>query len=263
MKAWELLGGSGGEDEGKAPFAAESGDLFIASGLDKEVPSDYKPGSGSSIRFWLPPGTQKKIIFLTEAAQAKIFYEHQFMLGGSWFNFFTCLKTNDPESTCPMCDFAMANGGKFARYGAAAMTIIDTHQWTDKLGNTRQNEKKLLVIKQNSIEIIRRKANSLKSQGKHLRGAAFDVFRKKTKKSSSIGDDYEYAGHVDLTKLGDAADLDYAKILARRPKDMQQVVTALLRAGSFDGGSFSSRDDDDTEMFGGDREEGTTDTVSF
>lgn len=243
-KPWETLGGSAAPEESGS---TTEDDLFVGKGLGSDMKGDYKPSSSSNLRFWLKKSSSKEIIFLTEGNQAEIIWEHSFKWNGKWFNYLTCLKTRT-NNDCPFCDFAMMNNGLYQRKKSIVLTVIDTNEWKDASGNTRKNEKRLLVASGSTVpELLTRRYTNLVKQGKGLKFAKFAVHRGGSPKSASVGDDYEYVEHVNPTLIADPSELDYKSIFKRRPEEMTAIVKALTSgvAESSSGGSGVSEGTDD------------------
>src|SRR5690606_12262234 len=106
-----------------------------------------------NIRFWMPKESEKIVVFITDGDKAPVVYEHNFQLGGSWKNWLSCLEPLGIP--CPLCQWANANNGQFARYKGAFFTIIDTSKFKDRSGKERVNERRLLVAKKDTAEIIK------------------------------------------------------------------------------------------------------------
>jgi len=197
-------------------------------------------------RFWMPhkaPSNKTRIVFLDGDNPPK-YEEHNVKMNGSWKNWFTCLKKL--SKVCPNC----ASGNK--PYLAAAYTIIDCTEWKDKQGNTHKNEKKLYVVKFESLKLLKEFA----AKRKGLRGCVYEVMRTSDKAASTGNSfDFEYKmteqelrdslegrfsddvrALVGDQKFSDITPYDYEKVLA--PKDPAEIEKALDTAASasYDGG---------------------------
>jgi len=234
----------------------ETPSWLLGTGLDTDMKGDYRAGGGGN-RFWMPKGTSRKIIFLTEGDKAPVLWEHQIKLGGSFRNWFTCLRPLGVP--CPLCAWATGHNNQGARYKGAFFTVIDTHEFTDKSGKKRSNEKKLLVAKENVAEKMKRKFLRLNEEGQGLRGAMFEVFRTSSDKSPSVGEDFEYIKHIDMSAVPDPKEFDYASILKPDPEKVKQVLEALKMGG----GTWAGSDDDDEPASSGSKEEGSSTAVRY
>ena len=134
-------------------MSEESSSWYVGSGLDTDMKGDFR-GGGASNRFWMPKGTSRKIIFLTDGDKAPVLWEHRVKLGGSFKNWFTCVRPLGIP--CPLCAWAQGHNGAGARYKGAFFTVIDTNEFVDKAGKKRSNEKRLFVAKENVAEKLKR-----------------------------------------------------------------------------------------------------------
>jgi hypothetical protein len=186
---------------------------MVGSGLE----TDMSSGGGatknnSALRFWMPKGSSKKVIFLTDGDKAPVIWEHQFKVNGSWKNWLTCLGPTGQE--CPFCKWSEANDNEFRRYKAAFFTVIDCSEYTDRNGVTHRNTKRLMCCKSGTADKIKRKWMRMQEEGKSLVGAQFEIYRTNSDKSPSVGEDFEYIKHVDLGTLEDHTEFDYKTLLA-------------------------------------------------
>lgn len=238
----------------KAP--AETADwmkALVGEGLDTDMTGDRRPGGGANARFWMPKGTERVIVFLTEGNQAPVIWEHQVKLGGSWRNWFTCLEPMGQP--CPLCQWADSHNGQYGRYKAAFFTVIDTNAFKDKAGVERKNLKKLLAAKKDTAEILKRKfLNRMEaSEGKSgLKLAAYKVYRTNSDKSAAVGEDFEFVKMADMSVFEDASELNYSEILHPDVDGMRRVV-GVLKATGGEGGVAPSREPS----------ESTKDSVSY
>lgn len=206
------------------------------SGLGSDMTGDPSPGAGASMRYWMPKGSERKIIFLTDGdgpnGPPPPIFEHNIKLGGSWRNWFTCLEPLGIP--CPLCQYANENDGFGRRYKAMYFTIIDTHEFEGRDGKKKKNQKRLFVAKKDTVEILRRRFHDLAEMGKSLRGAIFKVYRTNSDKSAAVGEDFTYIGHADLDAFPDTTQFDYAEILKPDPEKVKKVITSL--GGAVGGG---------------------------
>ena len=199
-------------------------DWMVGAGLDTDMTGDPRLDAGKNVRFWMPKGTERKVIFLTDGDRAKVLWEHQVRLAGKWQNWATCLEPL--RCRCGLCDWSNAKG-EFGRSKVACFTVIDCAEFKGKDGKVRSNLKKLLCAKKDTAEIVKRKWQSRREDGQSLRGAMFKVFRTNSEKSPAVGDDFEFVKMVDLATLPDAAELPYADLLAPNPEVVKRIVARL------------------------------------
>ena len=189
-------------------------------GFDNEMDKPIE-NKTSAFRFWMPPETEKKVMFLT--ANPEIFlYEHNFRLGKSWRNWATCLRMlNLP---CPMCEAGINC------YECAPFTIIDMSEYTDKQGKVHVNEKRLLMAKSATWAKLARQHRKLQEKGKSLQGAVYTIARFTGQKSSSVGDEFDFEEHFAVDEVATAFGVDCSefdvKDLLKPDKD---VVDAYMK----------------------------------
>ena len=169
---------------------------WYSTGLDNAASSSrgdvttYAPD-----RIWIPAGKSREIIFVD--ASAFTFDEHNWFANGSWKNWLTCAAPIT-EGGEPRCCSKL--GSKEGKYRVTMFTVIDCDKWTDKKGNSRQYEVKVLPAKFNTAQKLHRKAEELAKDSKTLVGRLYRVTRE-TSKSPSVGDEYEFVREVDMAKL--------------------------------------------------------------
>jgi len=220
-----------------SPAAADDESWMLGSGFDTDMEGDVNPNQGNNLRLWIPKGAEKIVIFATDGHEAPVLWEHSGQIGGSWRNWCTCLEPLGVE--CPGCKFSNIHKGKFRRYKARYFTVIDLSEFTDSKGAVRKNERRLLVAKKDTSEIIKRKYLSRKDAGETLSGAMFKIFRPPTDKSASVGEDYEFIKMVNLSDYGFANDpnkefikpngqLDLGKLVKPDPAKMKIMYDRLM-----------------------------------
>ena len=148
---------------------------ILGEGDDADMVGDHVPTKTGNLRYWMPKGQERKVIFLTDYEKSVVIWEHQLRLNGNWRNWFTCLEPLGV--TCPICQYAEANDGQFRRYKGRFFSIIDTHEFKDRSGATRSNVKKLMCCKKDTSEVLKRLSDDCKERdGNGLRGAMFKIF---------------------------------------------------------------------------------------
>ena len=181
----------------RKPKEKMTGKSWYTTGFSKDS------GNGKSDMFswdpdrvWMPAKDSRDFVFVDDAPFT--FEEHGLKLNGSWKNWITCLApvTEDGEPVC--CQIA----GKDTRYRVSMLTIVDTSKWTDKKGQVRQYEIKVLPAKYKTAQKLDRKMVDLAKEGKSIVGRLYKVTRE-TDKSPAVGDDYEFSREVDMVKLFD------------------------------------------------------------
>lgn len=211
---------------------------LVGAGLDTDFSGDKSSGASSNyIRYWMPKGATKKIIFLTDGDEAPVLWEHQFKLNGKWQNWATCTKPLGGK--CPFCEWADKNDGEYRRYKAAFFTIIDCSEYTDKKGEEHSYTKRLMCCKSGTAEKIKRKWMRLQEDGKTLKGAMFEVYRTNSDKSPSVGEDFEFIKHIDMESLEDSTEFDYAELLKPDVDVAATYISAIQEERGIGTGSSS------------------------
>lgn len=164
-----------------------------ATASEKRDFTSYAPD-----RVWIPAGQSRDLVFVDDAAIS--FDEHNAYLNGSWKNWMTCAAPITDEGEPDCCKIL----GRDSRYRVTMLTVIDCSKWTDKKGNTRQYEIKVLPAKYKTTQKLERKQGELAKEGKSLVGRLYKVVRE-TDKSPAVGDEYEFTRDVDMSKLFDLA----------------------------------------------------------
>jgi len=192
--------------------------------LDDDMTEPVNPKSATrNIRFWMPPGSERTIVFLT-AKPSFAFWEHAVKLK-DWRNFATCL-CHLPDTPCPLCYLGDA-GAQVQKYKAQPFTIIDRTEFIGKHGENKgkkiKDRKRLIIAKSRVAEKIARKAQARIDAGQSLRFAEFKVFRSKDATSPGVGDDFEFLRMVDPKEFEDVEEFDYKELL----KPDLELVTKL------------------------------------
>ncbi len=220
--------------------SADTAPWIQGTGVGQDMKDPLRPASGSGSRFWMPKGSSKTIIFLTEGNGLEgppTVYEHNPPIAQGpkrWQNWISCLEPL--EIRCQLCDWADTHDGQGRRYKGLFFTVIDTSEFTDKSGVKRSNLKKLFVAKKDTAEVIARKYLTRVEAGESLRGAMYKVHRGSGDKSPAVGDDFEFIKMVDLSALPDSDQFDYRKILEPTAEKVNQAIERLKReVGEFGG----------------------------
>jgi hypothetical protein len=159
---------------------------------DKAEAEAKKAAMGNTWRFFLKQNEEARITFVDgDLVQTDVgmilgpprFYEHNLQINGTWGNTFVCPEKTVPEEghKCPIC----AAGDRPSL--VALFTIIDHREFTDKNGNVRSHQKRLLVAKPGSMEQLTKIAQ--KRGG--LAGCTFDVSRMGDQ-SAAIGSMFDF-----------------------------------------------------------------------
>jgi len=186
-------------------------------------------------RFWMPKDIETHIMFLDDNPPK--YDEHQSYIDGNWKNWDTCLKQFSKK--CPLCEA----GNK--AYLAAAYTIIDLTEWTSKKGEKHLNERKMYVVKFDSLKALK----SLSAKVRGLRGSVWALSRSGDK-SANTGNVFfpigkltedelkmalegkytneDYKTLFKNTKINSIDPYDYDAILA--PKDPEKMSASVDKA---------------------------------
>ena len=189
-------------------------------------------GKGKTRRHWMRDGSETYLTFVDD--DPAVFREHQFKLNGHWRNWFTCIQgiphpeTGKPQQ-CPAC----ARGNK--SYFAAAYTVIDHSEWTDRDGNNHKDERRLLVVKDEVYGLLSKQSGKRKG----LVGARFEVSRTGDK-SPNTGNVWDFEEKVDLGQYGDeATPVDYATEFAPLTAEVLAQVIGGQAPSQSSGGNNS------------------------
>lgn len=212
--------------------------------VESNLHADRSKSSGPSpaMRFWIPKGEERRIIFLTEGNQAKRIWEHQVRLNGDWRNWVSSL-TWFGHKDDPLKDFSDETG-MFRRYNAYAFSIIDTQEFTDRSGQKRKNVKKLMLAKRDTAEILKRMYLKRLDADTGLRGAMFDVYRTNSDKSASVGEQFEFVKMVDLSAFEDTNEFDLSEIFFPEPDRVKEMVSQLRRENGIADSKTEESDED-------------------
>lgn len=194
---------------------------WYSSGFDgaeqRHKEKEERISKGKIKRIWIKPFTSVEVIFLDD--QAFSFDEHQVYLNGSWTNWFTCLGM---RNGCPPC----VSDNK--PYRATVFTVIDLSKWSDRKGNVHQNEKKLLVVKEDTTLALKQKFERWGGlKGKQV------IISRKDKDDYSSGSDFELAmsgGQIlkpDMSKFQDIQPYDYKEVFKPLTPDALRSIMSM------------------------------------
>lgn len=151
-------------------------------------------------RFWLPQDKDSRITFLdgdldeeTGLLDVMCYYEHNVYLNGNWRNWFVCIEDEEP---CPLCQEMDMGNKQVTRSLVFPFTIIDHDVWTDRNGNTHQDEKRLFVAKRDTFKRLSKMA----SKRGGLTGVTFDVSRV-GERSPAVGSDFDFVEQQSIKKV--------------------------------------------------------------
>lgn len=235
------------DGEGGETSSGETPEWLLGSGLDTDMTGDIRPGAGGSSRFWMKRDTERTIIFVTEGDRSPVVYEHQFQMGGDWKNWVSCLEPIGLP--CQLCKWANDNDNQFSRYKGQFFGIIDTTEYKGRDEKVYKNQKRMLVAKKATTELIKRKYLTQLEAERGLHGAMFKVFRGSDSKTPSVGNDYEYIKHIDLaTEFPDIVEFDWRMVLAPNA-DLMKTIYGRLRSDKeiAGGGEGESKTPEGTE----------------
>lgn len=157
---------------------------------EKAQQEAQKESQGKLFRFYLKDKEEAKITFVDGDLNEDglllppRYYEHSIQLNGKWGNFFVCPDKTMPEAghKCPICEA----GDRPSL--VALFTIIDHRSYkSEKTGKTYQHQKRLLVAKSQTMELLTKMA--IKRGG--LAGCTFDVSRM-GEQSAAVGSIFDF-----------------------------------------------------------------------
>jgi len=201
---------------------------LVGEGLATDMTGDPAT-SGPNLRYWMPKGTDRKIVFLTEGNTAPVIWEHQVKLGfgkRAWQNWITC--TQSLGIKCPVCEWSKRHDEQFRRYKGVFFTIIDCAEFEDRAGKKRQNERRLLCAKKDVAEILKRKYLQRLEADQGLKGAMFDVYRTNKDTSANVGEQFDFVKVVDLAAFPEVDEFNYAEMLQPNLEKAKVAIAQLL-----------------------------------
>lgn len=153
---------------------------------------------GKAYRFFIKEKEEAKITFIDgELSPDGLllpprYYEHSIQIGGKWGNFFVCPEKTQPEMgyVCPLC----AAGDRPSL--VALFTIIDHRSFEGKNGKVYSNQKRLLVAKTVTMEIL----TKIAAKRGGLAGCTFDVSRTGDN-SAAVGSMFDFVEKNDVEFL--------------------------------------------------------------
>lgn len=165
---------------------------------DQQEKEQQEAQRGKLWRFFLKDKEEGRITFIDGALGSEghleppRFYEHSLQIAGKWGNYFVCPEKTVPEDghKCPLC----AQGDKPSL--VALFTIIDHRQYKTKAGKLMQDQKRLLVAKSVTMEML----TKIAAKRGGLAGCTFDVTRM-GENSAAVGSMFDFVEKNDIAKL--------------------------------------------------------------
>lgn len=165
---------------------------------DEKEKEQQEAQRGKLWRFFLKDKEEARITFIDGDLDENghlsppRFYEHNLQINGKWGNTFVCPEKSMPEEghKCPIC----ATGDRSSL--VALFTIIDHREFKTKQGKTMSNQKRLLVAKSISMEMLTKHA--IKRGG--LAGTTWDVTRMGDN-SAAIGSMFDFVEKNEISFL--------------------------------------------------------------
>jgi len=160
----------------------------------KKEETKARLNTGGLFRFRLQPDTETQITFIDGELDSDgildcpVVYEHTVQRDGRWRNF-VCID-DDGTEPCPICETGDSP------YLAGLFTIIDHGTYVSKDGKEFTNQKRLLVAKRTSLNMLQKYAT--KREG--LDGCTFDVSRTGPKEAA-IGNMFDFTEKRSLPEL--------------------------------------------------------------
>lgn len=146
---------------------------------------DYDEGSKGPRRYWMPPDSEKRVIFLDD--DPTTFWEHNFKHKGSWKNWEPCKKRNRMDNDCALCDRYPDRKPSFI----GLLSVINMTPWESKQGREFCYGRELFAAKLGGKDKpgVLKKLERLKKQHGGLTGCVFDIYRSGGK-TESVGDEF-------------------------------------------------------------------------
>lgn len=215
---------------------------FFARGYDKSDEYQQKVkeqrqaeyDSRKPQRLFVKPGKEVEIIFVDD--DPITFKEHWLRVGGKYdpADRYTCLEQRQPDGTFSPCPFI---DGKYHNpYMVSLWTVLDGSEWEDKRGVKHKWEPKIMDLRQDDYDILKRKR---KSQGGNLVGCKFRLYRTEKKNDRDKTKlDFEFVERVKLEEFGNPKIFEYAKLFV--PVSFKAAEEIQARSG----GGFVPRNDE-------------------
>jgi len=146
---------------------------------------DYDDSNKGPRRFWMPPETQKRVIFLDD--DPTTFWEHNFKHKGSWKNWEPCKKRNRMDDNCALCERYPDRKPSFI----GLLSVISMTPWESKQGREFCYGRELFAAKLGGKDKpgVLKKLERMKKQHGGLTGCVFDIYRSGGK-TESVGDEF-------------------------------------------------------------------------
>ncbi len=202
-------------------------------------------------RFYLAPGENKRVIFLSGEDEFYSTYEHS-VFDGTRRHFAVCLKVAGLD--CYLCE------NKVSRGWVAYATILDVAGFVTKDNRKYSYVKRLYVLRKSVIERFHLKLKRLKERpGFNLKYAEFDIARSSLPNSPACGDDFEFikvwtpaAKLEELVKAGYVKDLkpvDPATVVkVFKSYDEARIWYESVKPPEVEGGEIEDLDDGEDEI---------------
>jgi len=170
---------------------------WFSTGFDSiDNAYDFDSGSRGPRRFWMPPESEKRIIFLDN--DPATYWEHNFKFNGSWQNWEPCKIRNKRENVCEVCKRYPDKKPSFV----GMFTVINMTAWTSKHGGEFCFGRELFVAKLGGKDKpgVLKKLARLKKQHGELTGCIFDTYRSGGL-TEVIGDEFTFVEKIDKKKI--------------------------------------------------------------
>lgn len=193
-------------------------------------------------RFFLREKESAIVVFLDSIGHYCLV--HQLEIGGSWRNFFTCVRDYKP---CPVCEHVKTLSSKSKSLVYCGHYSIIRQGYTDAQGNVIKAQKMLLPAKKQMIDKVAELAIKYKDKG-GLVGLAVKLTRYDGE--PNCGGTLEVLKKIDLAKqfpdIKDFKPFDYRKVLAPPTEDELEALgfsSAYIAGSSADIGTGNVLDE--------------------
>jgi len=184
---------------------------------------DFDDGPKGPRRFWMPPDTDKRVIFLDD--NPTTFWEHNFKHNGSWRNYEPCKVRNRMDGECAVCKRYPDRKPSFI----GMLTVINMTPWESKQGRSFCFGRELFVAKLGGKDKpgVLKKLERIKKQNGGLAGCIFDIYRSGGK-TESVGDEFTLVEKIppkEIIAYGKTQLKEWAKEVNEAISDPEKYVT--------------------------------------
>lgn len=172
-----------------------------------DAEAEVRAATRGAYRFWMKEGDERTVTFLDGdlsddgLLETVSYKQHNMKVNGKYRNYFPCVAEHE---ACPLCE--MDN------YASPVwvFTVMDHTKYTDRNGKVHQHERKLFVVKRDTMKRLQK----LAAKRGGLTGWTVNISRTGDK-SAEVGSDFDFLEQHDLD--------DLAKTLKMKPDQLRPL----------------------------------------